>query len=98
MKRITFKQLNNKWRLTIGSGSRERKEPITLYAFLEQKIDGFLASTEQGKTCVRVVYATGNHNESVASKNKVHLLYALGCFLEEYLSDEKMVKIERKYL
>jgi len=97
MKKITFKQLTGKWRLTIGAGARERKDVATLYTFVERKIDRFLASSVGGKTAVKVIYGDSNHNESVYSNDKAYLLYTLGCFLEDYFSDVMMGKIEKKY-
>lgn len=63
----------------------------------KRKIRPFLASAEKGKTAVKVIYRDGGRNESINSSDKRYLLYTLGCFLEDYLSDKVMRKIERKY-
>ena len=81
----------------MGAGARDRKNAITLFNHVERKIDAFLASSERGKTCVRVVYATGGHNESVTSSDRHYLLYALSCFLEDDLSDDVLNRVLKQY-
>lgn len=38
-----------------------------------------------------------NINESIASNNRVYLLYTAACFLEDYLTKDYFNGIERKY-
>ena len=98
MKKITIKQLKSGWQLSMGGGARRRRTANILYNQVERKIEGFLASVPGGKTAVRVIYGDGSHNESLNSNNVVYLLYTMGCFLEEDLSETTMKRIERRYL
>lgn len=98
MRKIQIKELKSGWQLTMGGGARKRRTAILLYNQVERKIDRFLASSPGDKTAVRVVYGDGSHNESLNSNDTVYLLYTLGCFLEDYLSEPTFKRIERRYL
>jgi len=98
MKRIILREMKTKWRLSFGSGARDRKNVNILYNFVERKIDALLASPNCNKTAVRVIYGSGDHNESINSNNRSYLLYCLGCFLEDFLSVDIMNRIEKDYL
>lgn len=97
MKKITFKKLNNAWQLSFGSSIVKRKNVAVLYYRLKRKISRWLASCEGVKTCVRVNYGNGYYNESLPSKDESYLLYCAGCFLEDFLSENMLKKIEKKY-
>ncbi len=97
MRKIIIKELENNWQLTMGAGARKHPRTMVLFNAVERKIKSFLASQKGGKTVVKVVYADGGQNESLASKKVGYLLYTLTCFLEDFLSEETLAKKIEKY-
>jgi hypothetical protein len=97
MKKIVLRQLKDNWRLSMGTGSRKRNSVGDLYIYVERKIGRMLALDSKGKTAIRVIYRDNTHNESINSSNVKYLMYSLGSFLEDYLAQKTLLKIERKY-
>ena len=69
-----------------------RQNATTVFSLIERRI---LASPRETKTHLYVDYRQtgGFHNDGVYS-NPRELLYILGCFLEDYLSD----KLQKRYM
>ena len=81
-----------KW---VVNGHYHRASAATVLGLTERLLSRL---TTEGKTCVRVNYGKGYHNESVPSQNVPEQLYALSCFLEDYLSEKTLGRIGKNYL
>ncbi len=99
MKTITIKVIvpdeRSRWRVTIGSGQRKKKNAIGVFSFVERclqrKFQLSLASHSNVKTKVVVDYSINNQESPMTTLNegiyteKNEVLYALASFLEDYL-------------
>ena len=54
-------------------------------------------ATAKEKTCVRVKNGNMYVNETLPSKDAEYLMYCTTCFLDDFLNEKTMKKIERKY-
>lgn len=102
MNKVIFTKLKDgRYTLSTGSGGTKKYQNAgAAYNRLERIFKRNLEAKLRDKTCVRTKldgrYAKAT-NESLASTDKRYLLYALGCFLEDELSVNKMNQIERDY-
>lgn len=88
------------WRISSnGGGSTKRASAELVYRYVERKILKLLASAEGDKTVVslKVDYGCGSYNETIDSNNWRYLLYAVACFLEEYLNHSGLKRAHKKY-
>jgi len=103
MKKVTIrvpKTDKDKWLFFKGSGGHPLKKRTASYTFLalERFLLRSLALKKADKLSVRVVYPDRENNETTTSKDAFYLIYATSCFLEDYLPDNIMRRVERKYL
>ena len=79
-------------------GNRKRRNVTLLYGALERKLLRFSRTQLKEKTKIIVKYGKSSSNETIASLNAFYLLYASGCFLEDYMSINMQKNIRDKYL
>ena len=92
------KKQTGKWKLSMrGRRGRGYKTAATAYNAVESSLSRYLEANLDEKTAVRVNYGRGFINESLTSNKPRYLLYALGCFLEDYLSDSVLNTRHKKY-
>ena len=93
MKRIIIiepKTIDGNWAL----GNRKRKSAYLIFYAVKRRLQ---ARTLNKRTAIRVKYADCTTNDSLTSNEPRYLLYTLGCFLEDYLSDATVLRIEKNY-
>ena len=102
MNRITIKIpriKENKWSLSFGGSPRLRNSAAVVFNAIERRL---LGSWRDYKTCVRIKEWDNGRwevvNESLASTDANYLIYTMACFLEDYLSEKVMNRVERVYL
>lgn len=86
--------------MSTGSNSRKRKSIALIYNWVERKIgQAFDKRTPNynTKTVVKVIYADGGLNETIASSRPADVLYALAAFLEDYLPKPTLKAKYKKY-
>ena len=101
MLKLTITVLPNKkgFSFSNGNGSRIRKSAILTFTWAKKKLGKLsnnLASRLKEKVSILVKYEDGGLNE-VSSKNPAILLYALACFLEDYIPKQTLIQIYKKY-
>ena len=103
MKKITIKipkSKEDKWMLGIGARPRSMLRADTLINRLIRALPLWLKVN--GKTTIKVLEyedsSWTNVNESLASEDINYLIYTASCFLEDYLSQKTMNRIEKDYL
>lgn len=100
MNRITIKVLKNGFSYSGGAGVRKRKDASTIFNWVERKLHCLgrsLATKLKDKTAVLVKYLDGGVNETVTSDDPKEILYALACFLEDYLPKDLLNRKYKKY-
>lgn len=90
------------WEITTRSNGGMRKAKATAtgaYRTVENRLLKLLKpSVESKKVTVTVDYGQGYSNAIEATENIISALYALTCFMEDYLSPEFMADRNNKYL
>jgi len=85
--------LKGKWKVSMGkSHGKHRANANTAFSLIERRL---LASRLNKKIEITVKYTNHTTNKTLASFNKNYLLYALSCFLEDYLSPNILKKYEK---
>jgi len=85
-----------KWEVSFGAGSnRKRNTASTIFLAIQRHLS---PRTLKEKIAVRVKYEDSTTNETLGSQNKAYLLYATSCFLEDYLSQKVLLRVEREWL
>lgn len=100
MNKITIKVLGDGFSYSGGGGIRIRKDASTIFNWVERKLHCMghsLASKLENETAVLVKYPDGGVNETVTSGNPREILYALACFLEDYLPKDLLNRKYKKY-
>ena len=85
---------SDKWKMSWPGYGKHFLRADTLLNGMERR---FLGSAKWEKLALTVKYTDGTFNETLGSTDAGYLLYTLSCFLEDYLSDETLKRIERKY-
>ncbi len=87
-----------KWEVALGSGHFKRVSIAHVIALARRLIKRCLASSEEGKTSVKVKYDHDTANETLPSFNPQYLAYAVTCFLEDYLAPQTLRDAEKVWL
>ena len=85
---------DSKWGISFGKGLRRRNSAGVIFSALERKLRGY---AKDEKIAILVKDEDGIANETLKSNDPKYLLYATGCFLEDYLSEMTMKRIEHDY-
>ena len=84
-------------RKRIGGGTIKSLNPVSVYRKLENRLSkALLTVSERVKINVLVDYGHGDTNEGKYDKNEA--LYALVCFMEDYLPKEFANDRYKKYM
>ena len=93
---------NGSWFISYPTNNKmttiKREDGKVVYHLVKRKILKFLASAKGGKTGVSVFYPHKYRNETKIDSNYQATIYALACFLEDYLSPSILRKAEREFL
>lgn len=81
--------------ISFGGGSRKRRNVTILYGAIERYLQ---PRAMKEKTKIVVKYGKTTSNETIASTDKKYLLYAAGCFLEDYMTKDMQKTIRDRYL
>ena len=84
----------DKWTLSFGSGSRKRNSASVILNAIERRLRGYVLKE---KTTIKVKYSKDTTNTTIPSLDTNYLLYAVGCFLEDYLSGSTLLRLQRNY-
>src|SRR3990167_2161263 len=86
------------WRATLfRGGSIKRKSALSLLTRIERTLGRSRRSANVLKFAVKVNYGKGYVNESYPSADSKQQLYALTCFLEDYLPENSLDSRYKKY-
>lgn len=81
---VVVPKANEKWRVSFGKGARYRRDASVIYNAVERRLQ---ARDMKEKTSIVVKYTKDTSNETLPSLDARYLLYATGCFLEDYLKE-----------
>lgn len=87
MRKITITKTSDKWKLTTPeTKGKHFSSPGRLITSIFKST---LASELNNKISVKVKVGSDTANESIASKDKDYLKFALTCFLEDFLPENR---------
>jgi hypothetical protein len=86
--------IDGKWGISFGKGLRKRNSAGVVYYALERHLRGY---AKEEKVAIVVKDMDGIANETIKSNDPKYLLYTAGCFLEDFLSEMTMKRIENGY-
>lgn len=96
----------DKWKISIGRSTFQKSSAAAAYRFSEGKVNVFLGARIKQKIHIIVVYdltrglrlkTPPEWFNDITAGTKQELLYALACFLEDYLSPDKFQELNKKY-
>ena len=88
-----------KCRETLTGGMVTKKTAISAYKYVENRLSKlFLSPSLDVQTSVTVVYGVGRLNATNLTSKVSETLYALSCFMEDYLPAEFLAGRLQKYL
>ncbi len=101
--KIIIPDKNDPFKIQVGSSSVKRKNIMSAYGYVERKVSKLLASGHKTKIDVIVDYATLHQKDKTewinegTYDNTNEAMYALTCFLEDYISFDYARDKYRKY-
>lgn len=101
--KITVPDKNGQWKVQINSGTSKKERAVSTYRFVEQRIGRFLGTSKKVKIDVTVNYCAMHPLEPNDWKNTGfysstnEALYALACFLEDFVTEEFLAKKRKLY-
>jgi len=88
-----------KCRETLTGGMVTKKTAISAYKYVENRLSKlFLSPSLDVQTSVTVVYGVGRLNATNLTSKVSETLYALSCFMEDYLTPDFLSDRTSKYL
>ncbi len=85
----------DKWLLSFGIGAKRRRSALSCFNLISRR---FHAQSAKEKVSMRVVYGKDTTNTSMPSNDTTEQLWAMGCFLEDYLPKATLTRIQKEYL
>lgn len=92
--KITVPQKNEHWKVSFGRGERKRSSAVAIFRAVERHLQ---ARALREKMEIVVKYGKDISNETIASQDTKYLLYALSCFLEDYLPAQTLSRVEKTF-
>lgn len=94
--KILVSENGKSWKVNKGSGGHPKKftDATKVIEWLERNLTHGL----EVKTSVIVRYGNDMDNETETSQDGAYLVWAISCFLEDFLSRKTLKRIEKKYL